>query len=175
MCSTGVRLKRDVWHVWAGTAAAVPQLLSPLTPGCPQTHPTSGVDCPPMGRRAGLLSLPAARPLSQLLCPVADGKPLRYIFCTTPNPCWCTGSKALLEGVFMAALRYESASPKPRSLQTRTDLHHREPRALPRTCPTVGFLAGPVAKYPSLHGVSPVGSRNSLCSGPALSLGVLDG
>lgn len=32
---------------WHGTA--VPLLLSPLTSGCPQTHPTGGGDCPPWG------------------------------------------------------------------------------------------------------------------------------
>lgn len=80
-----------------------------------------------LGMRAGPLPLPAARPLARLLSPVADGKPLGYIFCITPSPCWCVGSKALMEGAFIAALWYKSAGPKPRSLQTQSDLQHRNP------------------------------------------------
>lgn len=40
-----------------------------------------------------------------------------------------------MEGAFIAALWYKSASPKPKSLQTQTDLQHREPRAPPRSRP----------------------------------------
>lgn len=88
----------------------------------------------PLGRRAGPLPLPAARPLARLLSPVADGKPLGYIFCITPSPCWCVGSKALMEGAFIAAL-VQISRPQTQELADPNRPAAQEPRAPPRTHP----------------------------------------
>lgn len=110
---------------WHGTA--VPLLLPPLTSGCPQTHPTGGGDCPPWGGEqvctaSGPAPLPSGRWKTSWIRFLYRPKPLLV--------CWERGID-----VFIAALWYKSASPKPRSLQTQTDLQHREPRAPPRSRP----------------------------------------
>lgn len=87
-----------------------------------------------LGMRAGPLPLPAARPLARLLSPVADGKPLGYIFCITPSPCWCVGSKALMEGAFIAAL-VQISRPQTQELADPKRPAAQEPRAPPRTHP----------------------------------------
>lgn len=118
----------------SGVSGLARLLLSPCS--CPLSllavprHIRPAVGTVPLGEESR-----SARPPARLLSPVADGKPLGYIFCITPNPCWCAGSQALMEGAFIAALWYKSASPKPKSLQTQTDLQHREPRAPPRSRP----------------------------------------